>query len=138
MNEKFHIHCDGGSRGNPGKAAAAFVAEKKGKMIFSDAVFLGETTNNVAEYQAVILALKWLAENKKLIDKEVFFYLDSQLVVRQINGLYKVKDEELRNLFYTTQKIIGTFPGKIFFEHVAREENKLSDFLVNKKLDELL
>ena len=65
MNKSLKIFCDGGSRGNPGEAASAFVAEKEGRVIFSDAIYLGKATNNVAEYNGVIHALKWLIKNKK-------------------------------------------------------------------------
>jgi len=137
-NNKLFIYCDGGARGNPGKAAAAFVVEKNGKVIVSKAVYLGIKTNNVAEYSAVILALEWLNVNKAVLEDETVFVLDSELVVKQLNGLYKVKNEKLRGYYFSISKLLKTIPGKVIFTNVARSKNKLADFLVNKKLDSYL
>jgi len=131
------IHCDGGARGNPGRAASAFVVERDGKRFASGAALLGVTTNNVAEYNAVILALEWLIENKNVLGKKAIFNLDSELVVKQLNGFYKVKDENLRNLFLTVVYLIKQLSVEVVFKSVPREKNKLADFLVNEKLDEV-
>lgn len=141
MNESLKIFCDGGSRGNPGNAASAFVVERKGKVIYSDAIYLGTATNNVAEYNGVIHALKWLNKNVNLIPAKIFFILDSELVVRQILGKYKVKNSELIILHGVVAGLLKKIKsaGKdIFFESVEREKNKKPDFLVNQKLDSLL
>lgn len=136
QNDQIVIHTDGGSRGNPGPAACAFVAEKNGKEIFKSAKFLGKQTNNYAEYQGVILALNWL--NDFLSDGEfltVVFILDSELVVRQLNGIYKVKDENLRNLFFEILSLKKNIRANLVFKNVPREKNKVADFLLNEELD---
>ena len=130
------IHTDGGSRGNPGPAACAFVAEVGGKTLQKESSFLGNSTNNYAEYQGVILALKWLRQNyKKFSETPVTFYLDSELVVRQLTGVYKVKDKKLIELFYQIGEISKTINAKIFFKNVPRAENGSADFLLNDELD---
>ena len=96
MKNKILVYCDGGSRGNPGKSASAFVVEESGKIIYSSAKYLGIATNNYAEYGAVLSAINWLRENKTSQTKEIIFILDSELVVKQINGLYKVKNTKLK------------------------------------------
>lgn len=128
------IHTDGGSRGNPGLAACAFVSEYDGKIIKERSRFLGTATNNVAEYKGVILALEWLLENKPVCD-EVLFLLDSELVVKQLTGLYKIKNPDLLTLSKIINKHIISTGIKIYFKNVPREQNKKADFLVNKELD---
>src|SRR3989304_1856129 len=101
MNLK--IFCDGGARGNPGPAAWAFVVyEEKNKIVAQKNEKIGITTNNVAEYMAVIEALKWLGayreKNSGRPVEKIDFFLDSQLVVSQLNGFYKVKNQRLREL----------------------------------------
>lgn len=128
------IHTDGGSRGNPGPAACAFVSERDGKIIEERSRFLGTATNNVAEYKGVILALEWLMENKPVYD-EVLFLLDSELVVKQLTGLYKIKNPDLLTLSKIINKHIISTGIKIYFKNVPREQNKKADFLVNKELD---
>ncbi len=131
------IYCDGGARGNPGPASAAFVVEKDGKVIFKNSKYLGNATNNIAEYNAAILALRWLQENPDAFsDQGVLFFLDSELVAKQLSGLYKIKNENLRNLFFTARALEKKIDKKIFYTNVSRTKNKLADFLVNKTLDE--
>jgi ribonuclease HI len=137
QKDQIIIHTDGGSRGNPGPAACAFVAEKDGKEIFRLSKYLGHQTNNHAEYQGVVLALEWLSNqpfNHSTIQPTVFF-LDSELVVKQLNGLYKVKDENLRNLFFEVLLLKKKVDIEIIFKHVPREKNKVADLLVNEELD---
>ena len=133
LDRGLTIHTDGGSRGNPGPAACAFVVEKNDTEIFCKSKFLGTATNNFAEYSGVITALDWLIENNTY--SMVNFYLDSELVVRQINGLYKVKDENLKKLFLEVLTKIKETKVRIIFKHVPREENSRADFLVNQELD---
>lgn len=137
QNESTIIHTDGGSRGNPGPAACSFVAEENGLEIFKSSKYLGSTTNNVAEYRGVILALEWLISKSSSTvgGSSATFFLDSELVVKQINGLYKVKDENLRNLFFEVLTLIKKFKGSINFKHIPREKNKIADLLVNQELD---
>jgi len=130
------IHTDGGSRGNPGPAASAFVVEKNSEIIFKGSKYLGKVTNNFAEYTGVVIALQWLLENLDLeIGESVNFVLDSELVVRQLNGLYKVKDENLQKLFAEVKVLINKTGKKIIFKNVPREQNKIADQLVNEELD---
>jgi ribonuclease HI len=89
----INVFTDGGSRGNPGPAAAAYIVKKDNVVVGKGAKFLGVATNNIAEYSALILALTWLTENKSKINNlQINFFLDSLLVVNQINGIYKVKN----------------------------------------------
>jgi ribonuclease HI len=127
------IYCDGGARGNPGPAASAFVAMEKGKVIYSEGKYLGITTNNVAEYSAVILALTWLQkQNSKIIN----FKLDSLLVTKQMDGSFKIKNENLHKLFLAAQKLQKNITVKINFSYIPRIKNSLADKLVNDTLDE--
>jgi ribonuclease HI len=130
------IHTDGGARGNPGPSACAFVAEKDGQVIYKESKYLGDNTNNFAEYNAFILALQWLNKNKEeYIDNNIFFYSDSELVVRQLTGVYKIKNQNLQVL---NQKVIslGKAQGfKIFYKNILRSKNKIADQLVNDELD---
>lgn len=137
MESSIKIYCDGGSRGNPGKSAAAFVVEENGKIIYSDSKYLGIATNNFAEYSAVLLALTWVEKNKESANKEIVFILDSELVVKQINGVYKIKNEKLKRIFLEIIKILESLENKIVFKNVSRENNATADFLVNEKLDSI-
>lgn len=137
MGGLIKIYCDGGSRGNPGKSASAFVVEEEGKIIYSEAKYLGIATNNFAEYSSVFNALNWLKENEKILDEEIIFILDSELVVKQINGQYKVKSMKLKELFLQIKNLLDNYFPKIIFKNVSREENAKADFLVNQKLDSL-
>lgn len=135
--EKIIVYCDGGSRGNPGKSASAFVVKINGKIVKLRSVFLGIATNNVAEYRAVLLALEWLVENSDVRGQmsDVRFVLDSQLVVRQLTGVYKVKNNKLKELYTKIKYLENKIDNKIAFVSVGREKNILADSLVNKELD---
>ena len=128
----IEVYSDGGSRGNPGKAASAFVVYKDGKVFHEEFTFLGVTTNNQAEYQGLLQALKYLIKNEIY---EAKFFADSELMVKQILKLYKVKDLEIQKIYNEVIKEVSKFRS---FEitHVRREKNKLADMLVNKCLDE--
>lgn len=136
------IYCDGGSRGNPGPAASAFVVQDAGNLvIFQQGFFLGTATNNQAEYQAVVEALKWLStmnhEPTNLLT--INFYLDSELVVKQINGLYKIKDINLKNKYLEIKKLIANSKLMVAnFINIPRENNSQADLLVNQTLDKNL
>lgn len=134
MEKKLIINCDGGSRGNPGPAASAFVASINDNAIHKESKFLGITTNNDAEYSAVILALRWL-KLQTLKVTEIFFVLDSELVARQINGIYKIKNAKLKERYLEIIDLIKTINLKINFQNVSREKNKIADALVNEELD---
>lgn len=133
--EVYKIYTDGGARGNPGPAAAAFIVSIGGKVIFSQTKYLGKSTNNRAEYTGVLMAMKWLAERQKNDRKEVGLYIDSELVVNQLRGNYKVKNDGLKLLFNRVKEIEKKVAPKIFYNYVPRGKNKLADHLVNKTLD---
>jgi ribonuclease HI len=134
--EVLIVHTDGGARGNPGQAACAFVVEADGKVLFKASRFLGKTTNNLAEYQGVLAAIKYLSANRNLLSgRRVVFYLDSELVVRQLAGLYKIKNENLKELNEEIKKIISKELMDISFKNIPRSQNKIADYLVNKELD---
>lgn len=125
------VYCDGGSRGNPGPAASGVVVtDGRDRVLAEFCQYLGIATNNFAEYQAVVLALQKLAELKIT---QADFYLDSELVVRQLNGVYRIKHDGLKPLYHQIQELKT---GKQFtFTHVLRADNKLADAQVNKCLD---
>lgn len=131
---KIIAYCDGGSRGNPGSAAlGVFLPE--GKREYSK--FLGTTTNNVAEYQAMIFALKKIKQligGKKAGQTAVEIRSDSELLVSQLNGVYKIKEEGLIPFFIEIWNLKQDFK-KVVFAHVPREENKEADAMVNRELD---
>ncbi|SRR5258708_623633 len=127
------IFSDGGSRGNPGPAASAYVIFEDDKVIQKDAKYLGITTNNVAEYNGVLLALNWVIKNKP--EEKIKFYLDSELVVRQLTGIYKIKDVNLMKLATDVKNLQRINNIEIEWQHVMREKNKIADSLVNEKLD---
>jgi len=183
---KLTVHTDGGSRGNPGPAAAAFIiTDSAGALIKQSGSYLGVTTNNRAEYQAVLLALTWISQNFKtcisalsferaedgiseIIDEEpdktlvssltgrrrgsergflaerieeipsrlaIAFYLDSELVARQLSGQYKIKSKELLPLAVEIRSIISQLAAPVRFFPVPRGQNRAADQLVNQTLD---
>jgi ribonuclease HI len=129
------VHVDGGARGNPGPAAvAAVVTTPDGDLLGEEGSYIGEATNNVAEYQAVLLGLRLARE---LGAREVDVVNDSELVARQINGVYKVKHAGLRPLFLETMQALRRF-DRWSVRNVRRESNERADELVNRTLDEAL
>lgn len=127
------IYCDGGSRGNPGPAASAFVATRKDEVLYKESKYLGIETNNVAEYNAVLIALDWIKDTSP--KEEVIINLDSQLIERQINGFYKVKNLKLRELHEKVILKLKTINTKLNFVWNYRTDNELADNLVNEELD---
>ena len=140
---KIVAYTDGGARGNPGPAAVGVVIEIPAKSLFGDrgtkeyGEYIGERTNNQAEYEAVIFVLKKI---KQLVGKartkesEVEVRMDSELVVRQLNGRYKILEPELQPLFLQVWNTKLDFK-KVDFVHVPREENRAADGQVNRVLD---
>ncbi|GAF75640.1 unnamed protein product, partial [marine sediment metagenome] len=126
------VYIDGGSRGNPGPAAAAFIlTDSAGTQLQAKAFFLGRTTNNVAEYTAICKALE---AAKQIGAKQLTVFSDSELLVKQINGQYKVKSEQIRPLFQQSVNALGEFENwKV--QHITREENADADKLVNQALN---
>ncbi len=129
------IYCDGGARGNPGPAAAAFIVVRDGKVIFSKSKYLGVSTNNYAEYSGVLIAVEWLSKNIKERKAGVRFFLDSELVTNQLKGNYKVKSNNLKPLVLKIKEKEKRIPFRISYGSVSRSKNKLADHLVNKVLD---
>ncbi|MBU9888257.1 MAG: ribonuclease HI family protein [Candidatus Omnitrophica bacterium] len=131
---KGKIYSDGGARGNPGPAAVGvLVCDEKGKRLGDHGEVIGETTNNVAEYTAVIRGLTLAAE---LGVQEADYFLDSELVARQLSGIYKLKAEHLKPLFARVKEKEKLFKRITYF-HVPREHEKIRhvDALVNRALD---
>lgn len=126
-----HIHTDGAARGNPGPAAWSFVIEIPGRQPVEAAECMGETTNNIAEYTALIHALARAAE-LKLPRAAVFS--DSELMVKQINGEYAVKSADLRDLHAEARDLMRQF-ASVTVSHIRRAENKRADALCNQALD---
>jgi len=129
---KIVVHIDGGSRGNPGPAAAGFVLDDaNGHRLQAKAFFLGRTTNNVAEYTALVKALE---AARALGARYLTVYSDSELIVRQLSGRYKVKSDAIRPLFEQVNELRPLFESCLI-QHVTRDKNEEADRLVNQALD---
>ena len=149
---KVIFHTDGGARGNPGPAAVGIVIERtqnpelndqtKMEKITEFGKRIGEATNNVAEYTAVVEALEYIrTQNPELNDQqrkktEIQFFLDSNLVVNQLNGLFKIKNAQLRALLMRVRQLEQEVGGVVRYANIPREQNQRADFLVNKALDQ--
>ena len=130
--EEIKIYADGGSRGNPGPSASGYVLlAKDGQIIKQNGIYIGITTNNQAEYKALLFALKDAVELKSSI---VSVYMDSLLVINQMKNIYKIKNRDLIPIHRDITELLKHFQ-KITFTHVPRELNKLADSEVNKCLD---
>ncbi|MBN2211873.1 MAG: ribonuclease HI family protein [Sedimentisphaerales bacterium] len=129
---KLQIHTDGGARGNPGPAGAGVViCDEKGRELFTGGFYLGETTNNAAEYQGLIRGLEQAAT---LNGDELDIAMDSELIVRQINGQYRVKNAQLKPLYERARELMDSFKA-VAVRHVYREQNARADMLVNQAID---
>ena len=129
----LHIHIDGASRGNPGEAGfGVHVTTPEGEAVAALYGYLGRATNNVAEYQALIHALRY-ALDKGATEVQVFS--DSELVVRQMSGQYRVKHADMVPLYREAAALFSRF-GRATLRHVRREQNKEADRLANRALDE--
>jgi ribonuclease HI len=128
----LRVNVDGGARGNPGPAAIAVVVQDpSGEVLEERSEAIGQATNNVAEYRALLLGIERAAA---LGAKSLELVGDSELIVRQVNGEYKVKDENLRELHRQVHEALGAI-GEWSIRHVRREENAEADRLVNEELD---
>ena len=127
------IYSDGGSRGNPGPSAYAIVVTKDGKIIYEHSEFLGINTNNYAEYRGLIAAIGKALELK---ETEAEFVMDSELVIKQMRGEYKVKSANIRELHEDAKAMSSLIP-KVKFTHVKRENPMVSraDSLLNAEMD---
>lgn len=154
LTKNLIMQCDGGARGNPGPAAIGVVIkENKGKTIHQISKTIGNTTNNVAEYKGVIAGLEWIKDNfgsGNSSVKSINIFLDSTLVVNQLNGVFKVKNKTLKELHNRVLRLeesistnmdiavknnSATTNNAIKHTHIRRELNKEADSLVNKALD---
>ncbi len=129
--KKLEIFTDGGARGNPGPAGIGVVIWSGNTLVGTYSKYIGDATNNQAEYQAVIFGLE---QAKRLRAEEVEFYLDSDLAVNQLNRKFKIKNAELGSLFVRAWNMMIGFK-RVHFSHVPREKNIEADKLVNKAID---
>jgi ribonuclease HI len=127
------IHTDGASRGNPGDAAYAYVISREGSVLIEEAGCLGQMTNNQAEYTALVRALEHALEMGA--EHRLLIYSDSELMVKQMKGEYRVKNEELRELYEQARNLTRRFQGQVLFQHVRRAHNTRADALCNEVLD---
>jgi len=139
---KLIINTDGGARGNPGPAGIGVVIrDENNQIIAGHKQYIGEATNNCAEYKALILALQELqkmlnvkGQMSNVVSLEI--RMDSELIVRQMQGRYKIKDANLKILAAEVIKLIKNFQH-VEFKHIPREQNKEADRLVNEAIDEI-
>ena len=130
----IEVFIDGGSRGNPGPAAIGVVARRADKRLFFVNRNIGRATNNVAEYSALIIALDEAEQHLEDIDEEVKLFMDSELVVKQMKGEYRVKNVDLKPLYARAITKFNSYHC-ISLSHVARAKNADADKLVNHALD---
>lgn len=133
---KLTVNTDGGARGNPGPAAIGVVIQQDGEIIHEHNDYLGEQTNNVAEYEALLYSLGWLNRFcKDTTVDSVEFLLDSKLVIEQTQGHWKVKEAHLQELVGKAKTLLSSLPCKYSFRYVPRAQNAHADKLVNQALD---
>jgi ribonuclease HI len=127
------VYSDGGSRGNPGKSAYAIVVVKDGAIVHEHAEYLGEHTNNYAEYRGLIAAIAKVLDMQGTVAE---FVMDSQLVIKQMNGEYKVKSPDLKPLYDDAKSLSSMIP-QASFRNVRRSEELIprADFLLNQEMD---
>ena len=138
MKNKIIIYTDGGSRGNPGQAAIGVVIEDGSGHDKKYGEKIGVKTNNEAEYEAVVFALKKVKQifgKEKTKQMEIEMRMDSQLVARQLGGEYRIEEERLFPLFIKIWNLKFDF-GKIVFKHIPRERNREADRMLNEALDQ--
>ncbi len=128
----WHLYIDGAARNNPGPAGAGVVISKDEQIIKQDGFFLGSKTNNQAEYLALLLGI-FLVKPYMKVHEQLIIISDSQLLVQQLNGVYRVKDTHLRQLFTIAQQLLIGVSCQV--KHVLREHNKEADAMANKGID---
>ena len=126
------IFTDGASRNNPGESGAGVLILRENKPVVKLARYLGKTTNNIAEYTAAIMGMEHAV---KLGASSVRLFADSELLVKQLNGQYKVKNEGLKSLHHKVKELIAKI-GSVEVQYIPRESNKEADALANKAIDE--
>ncbi len=133
MPETYRLYTDGACRGNPGAGGAgAVITDIRENILWEGKRYLGRCTNNIAEYKALILGLEGALQNGY---KNLEVYLDSELLARQVNGLYKVKNENLKELMRQVRALLASFDN-INVKHVPRCHNEHADKLANLAIDE--
>ena len=134
---EINIYTDGGSRGNPGISGYGLVIyDNQNNVIYQESKFLGIKTNNEAEYSGLIAALEWIKKNQSAFDiTQLNFFSDSQLLVRQFQGIYKVKASTLLPLFAQSQQLLSQIHLPYSFKDIRREFNTLADELANQAMD---
>lgn len=130
--KKLNIYTDGGARGNPGPAGIGAVIYDDNKIVLAEiSEYIGEATNNQAEYRAALAAIK---KARTLKADELKFFMDSELVVKQLKGEYKIKNKVLASLFVQIYNLSLSFK-KVTYTHIPREKNKHADRLANLAMD---
>jgi ribonuclease HI len=131
-------YTDGASRGNPGEAGVGIIIkDEQGTVKETIIKYLGKATNNVAEYTALILLLEFLKNSETLQCSQLVVFTDSELMARQLNGEYKVKDSNLKLMFQKVKLLVGSAPFKFSVRHIPREMNSEADALANEAIDTL-
>lgn len=133
-HEQYSLFVDGASRGNPGPASVGMFCKSGDKVIFEHGFAIGVQTNNFAEYSALICGLFLVKQKTEGQKVKLEIFSDSQLLVFQLNGLYKVKHPAIKVLMEKAQKLVGSFDWKA--THLLRDKNKIADKLANKGLDD--
>ena len=134
----LNIYTDGGARGNPGISGYGLVIQDQDKKtLYQEAKFLGIKTNNEAEYMGLVAALSWLVDHQSEFNPDaIHIHMDSQLIVRQIQGRYKVKAPNLRPLYQTATSLLNQLNSPYQFKDVRRESNTVADQLANQAMDQ--
>lgn len=141
QTKSLNIYTDGGSRGNPGPAAlGVYIENDHGVTLDQIGKSLGITTNNVAEYSAIIEGLTWALKHKVQMPnlEQINFYMDSNLAASQLNGLYRIKSPVLRELLFLAKEKEAELGVPIVYTFIPREQNKKADRMVNMALDNKL
>ncbi len=132
MSKEIVLYIDGAARGNPGPAGIGAVIKDRDTPVIQLSEYIGEATNNVAEYSALLMALQKAREvGARVLD----IRSDSELLVRQLSGTYKVKNEGLKPFYSRVTELLSEFE-RVRFEHIPREQNTLADSLANRAIDE--
>jgi len=132
---EIKIYTDGGSINNPGPAAIAYLIYLNDKMLHSFSAKIGINTNNFAEYTALVRALEWIRQNNKESVSKITFFSDSNLMVNQLNGFYRVKNASIREFILKVRALEQEIKTAIVYKYIPREKNSAADLLVKKELN---
>ncbi len=133
--QTWQIFTDGGSRGNPGESACAFVVTADGADVYSEGLYLGVGTNNEAEYAGVIASLRWVLLQDLTSVEKIEWFADSQLVVNQVSRLWKIKEPRIQHMVTEIWGLQKKLTMPFSMQYVPREKNQEADLLVNQTLD---